>query len=583
MGDSYSSGEGIEPFYGSRNTKSDSELSDWLAHRSQNSWSGQLYMNNNKKDLLKNHKASNNPRHDENDYLHWYFVAASGAETVHIFGGQKKKYDTDTGVDFVYKQNETYLPPQIDVLKYLKSKGVVPDYITLTLGGNDLGFANVITTAAMSNAQYKNRGKLSDQLNEAERKLEGSLKHTLENIYISINDTVKDGENQPCIIVADYPNLLDTKKDHLVFTKTEAKMINKKVDVFNKAIYDVVMNCKNKYGLNIEFVDVSGTGSFEGKSENTFKGHEAYSSSPWINEIKMMQSQDLDITSLKGLASAYSIHPNKKGAEAYARCVQMKIDELEAIKGRSHGGDASKDINRSILIGSWSPDINAKDPEIIEFQYSQDKNAVERLFYTHGHSHDGTYYEYSTGYVTESQTEKSCICEPVRMPEYNYFSFDLSQADEGIIRDTLTGTAYRKFSNDIFIDPSSMKQDIPYSFDKSMNSYKADMEEWFGDDYIILTEGDRIWIHGYDKEMYEYCVNGKRNIGVVYDLDELPYLILDDAKALYDTASKSNIKNPRVTFIISGNMKKDSTVFVFVNGKLTFHYAKNSSDSVKWG
>ena len=43
LGDSYSAGEGIEPFYGQGLAIKDKVLNeDWLAHRSEKSWPGQL-------------------------------------------------------------------------------------------------------------------------------------------------------------------------------------------------------------------------------------------------------------------------------------------------------------------------------------------------------------------------------------------------------------------------------------------------------------------------------------------------------------------------------------------------------------
>ena len=46
IGDSYSSGEGIEPFYGQSKPAYEKVADqDWLAHRSEKSWSGRLTLN----------------------------------------------------------------------------------------------------------------------------------------------------------------------------------------------------------------------------------------------------------------------------------------------------------------------------------------------------------------------------------------------------------------------------------------------------------------------------------------------------------------------------------------------------------
>ncbi len=83
MGDSYSSGEGIEPFYGQdESIENRVKNPDWLAHRSTKSWSSRLKVDG-LDGTLSNYK-------DEN----WFFVAASGAVTENL----KKKFDKDGSI-----------------------------------------------------------------------------------------------------------------------------------------------------------------------------------------------------------------------------------------------------------------------------------------------------------------------------------------------------------------------------------------------------------------------------------------------------------------------------------------------------
>jgi len=81
LGDSYSSGEGIEEFFG-QNKELYEKISnyDWLAHRSQNAWSGMLTLSG----------VSGNM--SENRNRNWYFVASSGAEIKHLYEEQVKTY-----------------------------------------------------------------------------------------------------------------------------------------------------------------------------------------------------------------------------------------------------------------------------------------------------------------------------------------------------------------------------------------------------------------------------------------------------------------------------------------------------------
>ncbi|MBQ9001554.1 MAG: VWA domain-containing protein, partial [Eggerthellaceae bacterium] len=73
-----------------------------------------------------------------------------------------------------------------------------------------------------------------------------------------------------------------------------------------------------------------------------FFSHEAYSTEEYINKVILYQAgnQDLVKDIKRAPASAYSIHPNQKGAQAYADCVQAMIDQIEAAK--ANGSDFGK-------------------------------------------------------------------------------------------------------------------------------------------------------------------------------------------------------------------------------------------------
>ena len=310
MGDSYSAGEGIYPFYGSRDSNVP-ELYDWLAHRSRLSWPGQLYLDNSK-DLLLNHKATD-PKGNK-DSLQWYFVAVSGAEVRHIKERQNKKYSLYAEVGS--EKTGIYMPAQEEILKKLKAEGIVPDYITMSMGGNDLGFESIVETAAMSSS-YLKPCDLADSLTEATKHLDTTTSKDLYNAYNYINATSEIDGKQPCILIVGYPRLFD-ESGSFPFDKNEENMINSSVNYFNLVIQGIVKKCKDE-GLNIEFVDVS----------EAFDTHGACSSVPWINSVLGTQSEDLDFDNP---ISSYSIHPNKTGAkDGYRYCVQKKINELEKL------------------------------------------------------------------------------------------------------------------------------------------------------------------------------------------------------------------------------------------------------------
>lgn len=296
LGDSYSSGEGIPPFYGQ-----DAGMSvrckneDWLAHRSEDAWPGMLQVSG-----LSG--TTSGYRH-----TNWYFAAASGATTYDILHRQKKEYNRD------WVWGETTLPPQIDVFDQIPSDAKV-DYVTMTLGGNDAGFSDIVTEA-VTGSTYLKTSHLADKLNKTWKHFyeSGGIRDSLRRAYKDISERAG---KQATLIVAGYPQLLDRGGKGFFISQEEAQMIDDAVHDFNREIEKLVRSCAAD-GMNICFVSV----------EEAFLNHAAYSSDPWINEV-LFGTRDQDLKSI-GVASAYSMHPNYYGARAYADCVNAKIRELE--------------------------------------------------------------------------------------------------------------------------------------------------------------------------------------------------------------------------------------------------------------
>lgn len=297
MGDSYSSGEGIEPFYGqSLSNKDKVKNDDWLAHRSEKSWAGMLDIPG-LDNATRKYKGTN-----------WFFVASSGAETKHLKYEQPKEYSI--GVLGQHDGTE-YLEPQLDIFKNLKPNSV--DYVTLTLGGNDVGFADIVKETVVGST-YLNTSKLSDMINDVWAKF-FETDGIREDLYDSYKDIAKAAGAQAQIIVAGYPCLLDPNGGGAPFSKEEATIVNNAVRNFNDQIEQIVNLCASQ-GIKICFVSV----------EDEFKGHEVGSRHPYINGVYIGSMPE----ELKNfvVASAYSVHPNYDGAVAYAKCVNKKIEQL---------------------------------------------------------------------------------------------------------------------------------------------------------------------------------------------------------------------------------------------------------------
>ena len=314
MGDSYSSGEGVAPFWDDyekfmKTQKDDRTIEEkindpnWLAHRSIWAWSGQL--------ALPETGIINLTKHNENP--NWYFVASSGAETKHIIKESQpkpiSKGNHKTTDDTAYK-----LPLQINILKEMKSMRITPDYVTLTIGGNDAGFEKIIETAIAAKATNL-PGLVEHKINKVwdEFKKPGGIRENLKSVYKEIS---RISGTKTCILVGGYPKLFSPKDCGQFIREKDAEYINDNVHKFNIEIQKLVKECHDEDKMNIKFVCV----------EEAFETHGAYSKTAFINPILDPQSEDLKD---KGLGSAYSIHPNLLGIQAYRDCFQRAIDDEE--------------------------------------------------------------------------------------------------------------------------------------------------------------------------------------------------------------------------------------------------------------
>ena len=315
LGDSYASGESITPFYGQEKALNDKvQDEDWLAHRSTKSWAAMLKIPG-VSGTMGNYKTFN-----ESSRCKWYFQAVSGAQTIHLKDEKQKKeyfkdpYPLSAAGALYIKAGEKYLPKQLDIFKSISEP---VDYVTLSIGGNDVNFADIITDC-VTGSTYLGSKKLDKRLD----KLWDNIGTTKTNLLKAYRDIHSAAGAQAEIIVTGYPKLLEKNGKGVAISKKEAETVNENVTKFNNLIKTLVEDCQAD-GMRIHFVDIESEFDKDG-------GHQAYSSNPWINKVILgAQSEDIDDRSI---ASAYSIHPNEEGAKAYARCVNKKIEEIASSK-----------------------------------------------------------------------------------------------------------------------------------------------------------------------------------------------------------------------------------------------------------
>lgn len=341
LGDSYSSGEGIEPFYGQGKTLAEkAKDEDWLAHRSTKSWPSLIEIPN-ITGKMADYKDQNSSE------CIWYFKASSGAETKHFKTSQRKTVWKNK----LYNDQKhyEYLDPQLDIFNHIDGTA---DYVTLTIGGNDVGFAEIITMCA-TKSTYLHFGKSKLPLQKKMDDLWAEFNATKRDIKQAYKDIGEAAGSQAAIIVAGYPKLLDKTGKGAVISKEEAKIVNENVSKFNDEIEKIITECKNE-GMNIHFVDV----------EDKFDGHEAYSNDAWINKIILNHPGDENLVDVQfrdvteTIASSYSVHPNEVGAQAYAECVNETIKEIENNNPKGTlSGKIVKALDRTTAIPGASIEI----------------------------------------------------------------------------------------------------------------------------------------------------------------------------------------------------------------------------------
>ena len=313
LGDSYSGGEGLEPFYGQ-----DAEMAvkcqdpDWLAHRSGKCWPGMLTLPG-VEGTMKDHRGE-----------HWFLAAASGADSHNLFlltedeirdgktAEQEKEYSRD-GIS-----GTAWLAPQLDIFDELDAKGLKADYVTVTIGGNDIGFKKIVTMSMMGVTVFYPGDTIQEKAESLMKEMyeRPGIRARIKRAY---TDTAARAGSQACIIVAGYPSLMAPEGCEGIISAESAQIMNAAGVLLNAELQDIAEECRAE-GINIRFVSVA----------EAFDGHGAYSDDPYINPvIHGPREQDLKIPAA---VSIYSMHPNAQGVEAYARCVQEVIDLLEAEK-----------------------------------------------------------------------------------------------------------------------------------------------------------------------------------------------------------------------------------------------------------
>ncbi|MBB5958370.1 lysophospholipase L1-like esterase [Saccharothrix tamanrassetensis] len=144
--------------------------------------------------------------------------------------------------------------------------------VTITVGGNDAGFGDVITTCVLGDDETCER-----RVAEAEEFIRGTLPLRLEKLYRKV-----DKRTSARVVVLGYPHLF-APRARCTLSTTKRAALNRAADVLDGVLAD-----KAK-GAGFVFADV----------RDEFKGHGVCSPEPWINDLTLPVDD--------------SYHPNAEG------------------------------------------------------------------------------------------------------------------------------------------------------------------------------------------------------------------------------------------------------------------------------
>ncbi|MFT4289418.1 SGNH/GDSL hydrolase family protein, partial [Nocardioides sp.] len=174
--------------------------------------------------------------------------------------------------------------------------------ITISMGGNDFGFATVLEYCVRHNCDTE----------EYRQQLEQTVAATQQQLVAMYQDMRDRAGPDAVIVVVGYPHLFVESGDHDVsysstITGEERQFLNEVADMADQAIQDAI----GQANAGVEFVDI----------RDDFAGHEVGSDDPWIHDL------DIEWDWFNTHPAASSFHPTAAGQSTIADAVNEQIDE----------------------------------------------------------------------------------------------------------------------------------------------------------------------------------------------------------------------------------------------------------------
>ncbi|MGW5125162.1 SGNH/GDSL hydrolase family protein [Streptomyces sp. NPDC004069] len=168
-----------------------------------------------------------------------------------------------------------------DVLaKQLGSLNSATSLVSITIGGNDAGFADVMTTCVL-----QSDSGCIDRINTARAYIDSTLPGKLDNLYSTIRGKAPNAR----VVVIGYPRFYLIGQLCLGLSDTKRSAINAASDYMDAAIAKVAAN----HGFT--FGDV----------RSTFTGHEICSGNSWLHSVDWLHISDSYHPTAAGQSGGY--------------------------------------------------------------------------------------------------------------------------------------------------------------------------------------------------------------------------------------------------------------------------------------
>jgi lysophospholipase L1-like esterase len=278
MGDSYSSGEGLQPFFPDSDQHPNGADAD-TCHRSTRAYS----------QLVHDSTSTTPLAHDGASEVR--FIACSGSTTENVVRG-----GTSNGGE-IAQLNQNTLSTDTDL-------------VTISIGGNDAFFAKMITLCAQSDCMNPGTTVNGVPVTQFEAQTIDNLEPTLENVYWEIKNEAPNAR----VVVLGYPRLFGTGDCPSSVGALIAGDERVWFDQMADRLDSVITTAATTQGVTTLAQNVV----------DRFTGHGLCGSDSWLNPLLLFGSSGSGSSTL----DPGSFHPNEAGQANYAAIVNNYLTSV---------------------------------------------------------------------------------------------------------------------------------------------------------------------------------------------------------------------------------------------------------------